>query len=395
MAVWIAPRPGGPRAARYFLQAMTVTTDTFLPAVVNAGMLANSLLAAETLEGVHTDAMAQAESLSMTRGDASEPVVFSITQVGDSRHSLESLGAASILGDEFAPFEMLGRQQSDVFPLVENNSSQRFDANATVEATFEQRSDSNKPAEALAGQRSDAALLAETLGTLRGDSTPVFETLAGPRSDASPAAEALAGQRADSSLRFEALTRALHDANVPLESAGSASLARDQFVALESLVGQHSNPQGPTAWEASVLFDGRAFIEFTATAGGGAITADARALIEWLVRQTADARAAVQLAATAGNETPNQAEVLARAVREASSKIETLGQSAAFVNAFLAVEAECELDIANVLMCESLKSSAGASLAVHESWITPLVQIALGRLLKSPGKIRILTGWKR
>ena len=55
---------------------MTVTTDGFLPAAVNAGLLADSLLAAETLEEGRADAMAPAESISMTPGNATEPAAF-------------------------------------------------------------------------------------------------------------------------------------------------------------------------------------------------------------------------------------------------------------------------------------------------------------------------------
>ncbi len=313
---------------------MTVTTDGFLPAAVNAGLLADSLLAAETLEEGRADAMAPAESISMTPGNATEPAAFSATPVGGGRQPLESLGAASVLGDEFALLEMLGRQQLDTLPRVENILSQRFDA--------------------------------------------------------SPTAEALAGQRANSSLWFDTLTRALRDASVLLESTGSASLVRDRFVALESLAGQRSDPRASIAWQASVVFDDRASIEITAIAAGGTITAGALAIIEWLSRQTAEAPAPADSAATAGTDTVNQAEVLARAVRKASSQIETLGQAAAFVDAFIALEVGREVDIANVLMCENLNSSPGASFVILESWTMPLAEIAPGRLLKSPGKIRIL-----
>jgi hypothetical protein len=409
MPVWIAHRPGGPRADRYFLSGQTVTADGFARAEINTGLLAYQVLAAEASAGAHTEAtmlaelLAQpqrdatptiealgsaildaraltewparqvgdgiapaesaatqregatvpAESLSNARGDASGPVAFSATQIGDSRDPLENLGANSVLGDEFVPLEGLAGQQRD----------------------------SNKPAEALAGPRSNAGSLAEALGT--------------QRSEADPTTEALTGQRADALLLIEPLTRALRDTNTPFESAGSAALVRDQFVALEFPAGQRSDPEIPTAWLVSIPFDGRAPTEFIATAAGGTITSDALAVIELLAGQAADALASAESAASSRRDTVNQAEVLARAVRDASPQIETLGQAAAFVDVFLAVEAGCDLDIGNIFTCENLISAAGTSFAVLDSWITPIIQIASGRLLKPVGKIRILTMWKQ
>ena len=275
------------------------------------------------------------------------------TQIGDSRDPLENLGANSVLGDEFVPLEGLAGQQRD----------------------------SNKPAEALAGPRLDSGPLAEALGT--------------QRSDADPTTEALTGQRADALLLIEPLTRALRDTNTPFESAGSTALVGDQFVALEFPARQRSDPEMPIAWLVSILFDGRAPTEFIATAAGGTTTSDALAVIELLAGQAADALALAESAVSARRDTVSQTEVLARAVRDASPQIETLGQAAAFVDAFLAIEAGCELDIANISTCENLISTAGTSFAMLDSRITPIIQIAAGRLLKSLGKIRILNIWKQ
>ena len=116
---------------------------------------------------------------------------------------------------------------------------------------------------------------------------------------------------------------------------------------------------------------------------------------EPLAGQAADALALAESAVSARRDTVSQTEVLARAVRDASPQIETLGQAAAFVDAFLAIEAGCELDIANISTCENLISAADTSFAMLDSRITPIIQIAAGRLLKSLGKIRILNIWKQ
>lgn len=395
MPVWIAHRPGGPRADRYFLTGQTVTADGFARAEIDTGLLAYQVLAAEASAGTHAEATmlaellaqpqrdatptiealgspildaraltewparqvgdgiapaesaasqqkgadASTESLSNARGNAFNPVAFPATQIGDTHDPLENLGANSVLGDEFAPFE------------------------------------------ALAGPRSNSGPLAEALGT--------------QRSDADPTTEALTGQRADALLLIEPLTRALRDTNTPFESAGSTALVGDQFVALEFPARQRSDPEMPIAWLVSILFDGRAPTEFIATAAGGTTTSDALAVIELLAGQAADALALAESAVSARRDTVSQTEVLARAVRDASPQIETLGQAAAFVDAFLAIEAGCELDIANISTCENLISTAGTSFAMLDSRITPIIQIAAGRLLKSLGNIRILNIWKQ
>ncbi len=173
------------------------------------------------------------------------------------------------------------------------------------------------------------------------------------------------------------------------------TIGRDHFVALDFLMGQRSDPQAPIAWHGSVLFDGRAPIEFTGAAAGGTITTDALAIIEWVTQQAADTPAAAESGTTARSNTLNQVEASACAVDDASAQIGTLGQAAAVVDAFLRVEAGCELNTANILTCENLNPSTSASFAALNSWVTPLIQIALGRMLKSPGKLRILIRWKQ
>ncbi len=395
MAVWIAHRPGGPRADRYFVSGTTVTTDAYLPAAINVGLLANGLLAADALAESRADAaalteylarlqrhvsasieplgnaileagtsaewlshrisdgltpaesaanlqnniMAPLEGLGNARGDAIDPVAFSATQITDSGDPLENLGANSVVGDEFPPLEILAGKQRDALVPGEDNATQRGDANAT--------------------------------------------------------AEALAGRRAGSSALIEALSRALRDANAPLENLGSAALSADQFVALGFVAGQRIDPQpAPIAWSGAVLFDGRAPVEFTVTAAGGPITSNAFAAIELLVQQTADRNAAAESSGALRGSNILGAEALTRAVRDTPPQIETLGEAAAVADAFLAVEVGYQITTADAFTCEILISSVGASLAAVESWITPIVQLALGRLLKSPGKIRILARWR-
>ena len=175
MAVWIAHRPGGPRADRYFLRGQTLTADGFARAEINTGLLAQQVLGTEALAGAHAEttaltellaqlqrnatpaiealgstildaktlagwlayqvrdgiapaesaaiqqkgANASTESLSNARGDAFDPVAFSATQIGNTRDPLENLGANSVLGDEFAPLETLAGRRSDSGPLAE------------------------------------------------------------------------------------------------------------------------------------------------------------------------------------------------------------------------------------------------------------------------------------
>ena len=395
MAVWIAHRPGGPRADRYFLRGQTLTADGFARAEINTGLLAQQVLGTEALAGAYAEttaltellaqlqrnatpaiealgstildaktlagwlayqvrdgiaaaesaaiqqkgANASTESLSNAPGDAFDPVAFSATQIGNTRDPLENLGANSVLGEEFAPLE------------------------------------------ALAGPRSNSRPLAEALPTQSGD--------------ADFAMEALAGHRADALLLIEALARALRDWNMPLESAGSAALVCDHFLTREFLAAQRTGPQIPTTWLTSILCDGRAPIEIIATTAGGTIKSDALAIIELLAWHASDALVSSEGVATARRDTMIQDEVLAKVKRDASPQIETLGQATTCIEAFLTIEAGFELAIANVFTSESLISAADTSFAVLGSWITPLLQIAVGRLLKSPGKVRILTIWKK
>ena len=89
------------------------------------------------------------------------------------------------------------------------------------------------------------------------------------------------------------------------------------------------------------------------------------------------------------------AEVVARGPAHLVLPTENAGQATAIIDALLVSETRGAIGTEMTLPKEAQLAIQGESSTLDEFWITPLVQIAFNRLLRSPGRIRLLPRWQR
>jgi hypothetical protein len=89
------------------------------------------------------------------------------------------------------------------------------------------------------------------------------------------------------------------------------------------------------------------------------------------------------------------AEIIARGPAHLVLSTENVGQATAIVDALLVAEIGGALSAEMTLPNETQLATRGENSTLDEFWITPLVQIAFNRFLRSPGRVRLLPRWQR
>jgi hypothetical protein len=326
---------------------------------------------------VTADALMAVEILVGLLADGALPGEFAATQISDRQSQVEIL--ASLRGDRGVVTEILG--------------TARGDANAPTESAGRQVADTKAPAEwsgAVAVQ-SDRMIPLEGMARQTRDILGAAEDVAGARGDSAAPAESAATARSDRPVALEMLSIQTRDGGLPLEWTGAIIVTADAFAALET-AGLLVRDHGAQAESGSKQIADRVLaVESLAGAardlGGVASESLARllgnsaALAEWAgsLVVAIDALLPIEGAAGLGADLRVLAEILSTSqaiTGDAHSPIEILG----------AILREASLPD------ESLAAARAELLAELEAGVTipaALLSIARGRLLASPGRIRL------
>ncbi len=377
-AAWIAPRHNGPRAARYFLPSgsfFSVTADS--PGRVETGALF----------------LAQTKS----------PVAHQATQRSDSYLPAETIGKllrslpiewtanVAAIADTVVRFETDAKLLYGVVAALELAATITADDAAHVELVGLRRADAEIAIEAPGLVVGDThAFLVELLRTARTDrDAPPVEWTGLGRADAGIATEAPASVVGHTrAFLVEVLRKVRTDRDAPpVEWTGLGRA--DAGIATEapaSVVG-HTR-----AFLVELLLTARTDRDAPPVEWAGLRRADAGIATEAPASVVGHTRAfLVELLLTARTDRDTALEIIARIAADLVLPRESLGPAITVVDAFLSLEMSGQLNAGMALADEALLAAEAGSPENIETWITPLLQIALDRLLKSPGKIRLLT----
>ncbi len=319
-AVWIAPRPGGPRAARFFTPGITLSTKNSTPMEVTGRSLAETAcLSSEARAGARAYIPICAEWIVRAIADSSVPA--------------EDKGAAALAASGRTLFEITTRHQRNVLIFNEAPNTLRVDK---IFAT----------AESLTAQQRDFALKSEGLASERRRSIIEFEAPGsiGAFKGILPLSSAVE-LRVASTAALEAISR-------------SATLfLSDLLVSVE--------------WSRLSSSTGQALIDM-----GNAVRWQNQVIVDLLKATVSADQVLLQISAfsAAGAKLP----------------AESIGQATTIVDAILFAETGGELRVVSSRPYEITTLAAGGNLAVIEEVITPLIHIGDGRLLRSPGRVRLL-----
>lgn len=310
------------------------------------------------------DAQSLAELIASQRVDPSMPA-----EIGGSPQLTLAVffpteGLISVRADPATAQEFAGgigiSLLRDTLAAIEALATGRADPNAAIEVLLSARADPPALAELLGTSRADAQIVAEVLAGLLHFRPPPIEAAAVYRLDLFPLLESLVTQRVDPSPPLEELLNVLMRPFPAIETSALGAMS-DRFAGLETGVLLRVDPTWPSEFGTSLIVDPRLAlelatslardqipIEFLGAAARGA-AANAFLFAEWLGTFVADPRAAAEFAAL----------------------------SASDRNVALELFRKLAIDLYPLL--ESLETTPPA-----------LIKIGAGRLLKSPGKVRIL-----
>jgi hypothetical protein len=313
--------------------SMGVMWNRILSSAEIAAFSANPLTAFTFGEG------AQLEVLGGVRGDQGLAGELLASRRADPGLPAESVGAASVIKNSFAPLESLAAA----------------------------RGDAATPIEGPANQRADAALPTASLGAMRADDAPLWPEL---------------------------LASALRDFGLPVDWTGAVSVVAEAFLRQEILLRQQADADAPIEWtgtlSAAVTAESGAPIEWV-----GVFHADRPVAAETLGDISVDMHAMVaELLVTARRGQTAPLEMLSIVQLEAGLQGETLGQ------ALIVFDIGMPIESGAVLIGPDPIANLEASLsAVSETWIGPesgftipamLLSVEQGRILAAPGRIRLL-----
>ena len=308
--------------------------------------------------------------------DRYTPIENLIAARGDATLRSEWLSAA--LRDTNKPTEAISRLQRDAGALSEDLAGAVGDTNTVAASGSTQVADAKPPIEssgAVAVTRDQSANV-EVMGGLKGEAGSAIETGQTQRTDANAAREALGIRRSDSDVGTEALATALCAAQFPAEWRGALSVIADALFRLgitEQLrIDATERLESDTATVTLANHDSKALLEILNSVGGRL-----RVSLELLQAARADANLITEMPM--------------RVTSDLDLPSESIGRPSTFLDVFLALEATSQCRVAAALGGEALFSAQADKNTAVEAWITPLSQIAVGRLLKSPGRRRLLT----
>jgi hypothetical protein len=364
-----------------------------------------------------------------------------------------SAGGRTLSADGFARFEFVTAVRGDRPAAVESSVGAAANFRAPTEAASAQRSDTSVGREAVHSSVRDSNAPLENLGaaaTLSQDSFVPVESIVRRQGDASTAgevssstgtaastrAEWLRALRADPALQVEILSGTRSDQSAAFENSGALIIVGDSVVRLESLTGVFRHALAPldasvrlTAdlrtlleWSSAASRDSSSFIENVArllrlgagcdlefqTASSSNLIADAGAAIEIRARAAADAPARLEsLGQTVvAFDIVAALENLAALRRAAAPLIEASGALAldtrfpTELSSLLARDFRSGAESAGMLLrgdtiadLETLIKAAGDVWVALESGFlipAPLLSVERGRILATPGRLRIL-----
>ena len=236
------------------------------------------------------------------------------------------------------------------------------------------------PLEIGAGVIEDTPVRVESLATgitaVTDNSTMPLEELAGVVGDAATAEEAAATQAANTTL--------------PVENTGAAAVIGDQLAPIEIAVRIQHDALLAAEIERMLRGDGAAPME----AIGAAVTAgrDSNGLLEVLSGVRNDLDALAELLQRTRADPALTAEIVGRSAADSALPSESIGQAITILDGLITLETNIRQGTDAMLGNEALPLAVIDALAVIGSWSTPLPRLAVGRLLRSTGKRRLLPG---
>jgi hypothetical protein len=346
---------------------------------MGAGVLWNRVLSSGEIASFSSDPLG-AFIMPNAQGD---PIELGSEAARDAAAPAEWLSTGMSVGtDRSVPIEALADQVLDAATTSVWSAGLLRSAIEPIESTSGMvfTGDQFFPFEDISQRVRDARLLAEHQRMLAADGIATRE--------------ALTPQHSDITTRTEVLAKALSDPNLPSESQGRLMIIADALLRLEMAALLQTDAklllESIAVAATLVVNDGNTLLEII-----GQAISDPRIAAEMLRSSLSNSRIFVELLQSARIEADCASENIARALAPFDLPSESIGQANTVLDALLALETSGRRHAETAVPTEALLFARKKDTTAIELWITPLLQLAAGRLLKSRGRRRFLTGWKR